>query len=71
MVNISGVYTIFEKGDKPTRCDQDIISRNIKTINFSYAVCIFTMEKKSKSESKSKIKGSTKLDSESNTKLGN
>ena len=71
VVNNSGVYTIFEKGDKSTMCDQDIISGNIKTINFSYTIRIFTMEKKTKLKSKSKIKGSTKLDFESNTKSEN
>ena len=71
-VNNSGVFvfTLFEKGDKPTRCDQGIISGNIKTIDFTGAVCSITMEMKTKFKSKSKIKGSTKLDAETNTKLG-
>ena len=71
MVNNSGVFTLFEEGDELTRCDQGIISRNNKTIDIDYAVHIFTMEKKTKSEFKSKIKGSIKLDYETDTKLGN
>ena len=69
-VNNSGVFTLFEKGDKSSRCDQDIISGNSKTINFTGAAPTLTMEIKTKLESKSKIKGSTKLDAETNTKLG-
>ena len=71
-VNNSGVFvfTLFEKGDKPTRCNQGIISGNSKTIDFTGVVHNLAIEMKTKSESKSKIKGSTKLDAKTNTKLG-
>ena len=64
------LFTLFEKDDKPTRCDQCIISGNRKTIDFTGAVSNLTIEMKTKSESKLKIKDSTKLDAETNTKLG-
>ena len=66
--NETSSKTIFNLGSKPTRCDQDVISVNNKTIHLSYAVCTFTMKKKTKWESKSKIKGSTKLEDETSTK---
>ena len=45
-------------------------SVNNKTINFSYAVCTFTMKKKTKWLSKLKIKGSTKLENKTSFNLG-
>ena len=70
MVDNSSEFALFEKDDKPTRCNQGIISRNSKTVDFTGAVHDLDVELKTKLESKSNIKYSNNLGSKVNTKNG-
>ena len=54
-VNNSNEFKLFEKGDEPTRCNQDVISVNIKIIDLTGAVCDLDLDSDTKLVFKSSI----------------